>query len=356
MVQDISLLDDCEMFPNTETVSAILFNQGRVPVSFWGVGAVAPIHLGYDELIVRQKKLVELGCRHIVLLADYHSVMSHNLSFKEIGKRATYYEHYMRHACGLEAEFIRGSEFQTRVDYVEPLLSLVNTSPINVVRRHMPLSLRKSVVSEKSPVSGYLYVLMQCLDPFFLGADLIFAEKGQKKVYSLIENIDLQVPFSRSRFGRVALSFRLQSDPGPLPAVYAATGYDILGMPLLESTAATRITIHETRESLESKVKRMYAPPAGQDDKSGRPNVLLRTFKYSVFPWATEPVRIRCEDGVDREFGIYDTLKEAYDSKLLHPSMCKAALVECVWYRFEAIRSSFEQALLDWVDVRRIGA
>lgn len=338
------LISGCTLVPGPDAVRGLLC-AATPPVSLWGVGVNAPIHLGLDDLIVRQKALTSLGARHLVLLADYHSLITHQLTLHEAGRRADYYERYLRHCCGLKATYVRASEFVTHSDYAEALYALLNRVRESEMKRHMPQGLRKTVTAGTSSVSAYVYMVMQWLDARFLGADLVFADAGQRKVYELLDSVDLDGALRAAGVPR----WRSPLDPQRVPAaIYAPLGWDIRGLPLQDSTAATRISIHETPESLQHKIRRMHAPPAGQAP-TGRMDVLLSTFRSSVFPWTDEPVEVGRRGRPALLFHDHTALTTAYHNGEVHPADCKESLTVHLWRRLSAVQAAWPQ-LPTWLD------
>jgi tyrosyl-tRNA synthetase len=338
--------------PSPDALDGLFASHLKPPVSLWGVAPVAPLHLGIDILIVAQRSLLRSVGRHIIILADLHAMMTHELMFSEVAMRSSYYEHYLRKCCGLEgASFIRGSEFQNSIEYTEPLLALANQFCESELRSHFPAAAKGA----KSPrLSQYLYLLMQCLDVVFLGADLIFAGHGQRKLYALLESFDLN---ALTRLGQRSFHglWSRAREPGATVGLYSALGHDIMGRPLTASTSETRISIHETREGLERKVNSMYAPPVEQLEQPGRVNALLQHFRYSVFPWQDEPVWIRARSGARTELVNYDTFHDAYRRGEIHPADCKEALADCLWRRLREVQTSWNTALLGWLEPGRMG-
>jgi tyrosyl-tRNA synthetase len=322
-------LAGCELLPD-ELALCELFARGA-PRVLWGLSPVAPLHLGYDELLVRLRRLAGLGAEVTLLLADYHAMMTHGLSGAEVGGRALYAEKFIRQVCGLDAEVVRGSGFQTRVDYVEPLYALMNELPLRDITDHLPGAIRGKLKDGSLRLGACVYVVMQCLDATWLGVDAVFGEAGQKKIYALLE-------------GTLA---------GAPPAIYAPTGIDVQGRPLRESSAATRISIHETRAGLGDKVRKMYAPPPGQPLEPGRRHALLETFQHSVFPWRDQPVPVRDEAGAWRELGSHDELAADYAAGTLHPRELKRALVDCLWQRLAPAQEAMAP-YAGWIDPTRL--
>ncbi|HEU5059263.1 MAG TPA: hypothetical protein VFU21_22175, partial [Kofleriaceae bacterium] len=322
-------LAGCELLPD-ELALVELFARGA-PRVLWGLSPVAPLHLGYDELLVRLRRLAELGADVTLLVADYHAMMTHGLGYAEAGRRALYVERFARDVCGLDAQVVRGSSFQTRVDYVEPLYALMNQLPLRDITEHLPGAIRGKARDGSLRLGACVYVVMQCLDATYLAADAVFGEAGQKKIYALLDGTEAGAP----------------------PAIYAPTGIDIQGRPLRESSAATRISIHETRAGLEDKVRRMYAPPPGQPLEPGRRHALLECFQHSVFPWRRDPVPVVTEAGSWRELTSHDQLATAWAAGALHPRELKRALVECLWQRLAPAQEAIAPHA-GWIDPARL--
>ena len=322
-------LAGCDLLPDELAVLDLF--AGGAPRALWGLSPVAPLHLGYDALLVRLRRMAGVGAQLTVLLADYHAMMTHGLSYAEAGRRALYVERYAREVCGLEADVVRGSEFQTRVDYVEPLYALMNQLALRDITEHLPGAVRGKVKDGSLRLGACVYVVMQCLDAGYLGMDLVFGEAGQRKIYALLAGAETGAP----------------------PGVYVPTGVDVQGRPLRESTAASRISIHEPRAGLEEKVRRMYAPPPGQPLEAGRRHALLECFEHSVFPWRAEPVAIRSEAGGWLELASYPELAAAFAAGALHPRELKRALVDCLWQRLAPAQEAMAP-FSGWIDPTRL--
>ncbi len=353
MVQDdLGIRCGSEYVPDAQTVLALFKDQTNTPVSLWGAAPIAPIHFGYDELILNQISLIKMGCCHIVLLADFHAMMTHNLSFADATARALYYEHYLRNCCGLKAQYVRGSEFQMRIDYIEKLFSLCSVTRTSWLKNTIPAQAKKNT-PDGIMVSTFLYSLMQCLDAYYLGANLVIAEHGQKKIYDVQNNL-MPLFFNSENIASNLASLRRIRDCNFTPCfAYIPTSHDIRGKPLIESKASTRISIHETKASLEQKVFKMFAPPAKQEIPSGMANALLEHFRYSVFPWIDHPVEIKGEDRSLHKFQDYGELSKAYEIGLLHPTECKQVLLNLLWIRICRIQDSWSNSLTKWIDVNK---
>jgi len=153
--------------------------------TIWGVAPVAPLHLGYDGIIILQKELLKISDSHTILIADNHAMMSHGLTYSEISKRATYYEVYLRHCCALDTKYICGSTFQTKHDYIESLYSIIGKLRFSKIKDTLSRVSKQDGV-DSAYASALLYSVMQCLDCCYLNIDAVVAGHDQKRIYRLI--------------------------------------------------------------------------------------------------------------------------------------------------------------------------
>ncbi len=347
MVQNQDDLNGLQILPDVASLWGVI--NSREARSLWGIVPTAPIHLGYDSLIVAQKRLLSLGLQHTVLLADYHAMLTHGYSFVEISQRATYYENYLRHCCGLYATFVRGSSFQTTTHYVEALYSAMSALSVTKVKESLS-KVSKGAGADTTMVSAYLYGLMQCLDPSYLSADVVFAEQGQAKIYQLLNAFPGKIIAGREYFSQATKEV---SVPKPLVFIYAPIGYDIKGQPLNQSRTLTRVSIHETQESLGKKIDDMFAAPAGQVLPTNRANAILEFFKNSVFPWRSDPVEVADVSKRRRTYACFDDFQRDYEAGMLHPNDCKASLLAALWERLKIIQTAMGSCICDWVDISK---
>ena len=334
-----------ELDPQSELPQPPLQNS----VSVWGVGPVAPMHLGYDELILHQRELIAKGWNHIIVLADHHVLISHDVESDEVRRRAEYYEHYFRACGGLEANYVLGSEFQCRPDYVEALLNLLRDTTISQAKRHLTTQAKSSM-----KVASLMYPIMQCLDAAYLNANLVFGEMGQRKIYQLMRTIDASSAITRPRFRRPGVRACTPVHETVVNGFFVPTACDIAGKSLKESTSSTRISIHDDEETLTQKIRKMYAPPPTQPLAEGRKHALLECYRLSVFPWRDKPVTVftgaKNKSGY---FDSYDCFKHAYEVGEISPQDAKQALFHCLSERIDSINNSLRDSLSGWVKPRK---
>lgn len=321
-------------------------HRHREPITgLWGVSPIAPIHLGFDRTLRLLKKLSERGWKLSIVIADYHSVLSHSLQWPDVSNRSHYYHAYLRHCCGLSGDIYFGSQFQTNPEYFEMLLRASNQTSLASVRAALPSRPAGRDLAPWPDLGAAIYQVMQCVDAAYFGANAIVADAGQRKTYQLMKSFGTVSGISHHAWRRGP---RGSVQPRTPRLLSVPTGIDIRGCALRDSSTATRISIHETRESLGGKVQRMYAPPAHQPEVPGVPNALLWHFQNSVFPWRIEPVVI--ESGRRQfRYSSFEAFKAEYDSGFLHPTDCKDALAEALWHRISLAQRALAKVLVDWI-------
>jgi tyrosyl-tRNA synthetase len=317
--------------------------------TLWGVSPAAPLHLGYDSLIILQRKILERKPhRHFLIMADMHAILSHKFTWQDIRQRCYYYEHYFREICNLKGcDYVLGSYFQTRADYIEELYSSMGQTSLTAVRETLPTSTKKN---QMIPASVAIYSLMQCLDIFHLKANLVIAEQGQGKIYDLCKNFD------QYKIARLGMETKLKATKGRLTFLYIPTSHDIEGKPLNESSTNTRISIHDNKEILERKINKMYAPPHDQPIENGRVNAMLEFFKYSVFPWFNEAINIQDNDNNTISYAKYEDMEQNYYQGLHTPQALKRALKVYLWQRLSNIQDGLSKGIDSWIDKTKLNS
>jgi tyrosyl-tRNA synthetase len=260
-------------------------------------------------------------------------MLASSLSAADTASRAQYYESYLRFGVGLDAEFVLGSKLQKSDEYIMLLYTTLNEVSVGSLREVTPQTLKSK--TQKQTLS-IVYLLLQCLDAVVLDADLVFGVESQRKIYSLLQTLDGAV--------------RTSGFDVPVEELYVNVPHDIKGNQLTESTSATRISIHDSIETIRDKVQRMYAPPSLQDDADTRPNALLEMYQWSIFPWTDDPITFtRAQLLSPIEVDSFEMLSSLYYSGDIHPNDCKSLLPELLFARFEVIRKSMGSGVSQWV-------
>lgn len=316
------------------------------PISaLWGVSPIAPIHFGFDRTLRLLKQLADRGWRLSIVIADYHSVLSHGLQWPDVSNRSQYYQAYLRHCCGLNSDILLGSQFQADPVYFEMLLRASNQTSLASVKNSLPSLPSRRAQGSWPDLGAAIYQVMQCVDAAYFGVNAIVADAGQRKTYQLMENFRGFSAISHHAWRRGPRGAGFVKQPKPL---WVPTGIDLRSNALRESTSATRISIHETRESLDEKIQRMYAPPASQPDATNKINALLWHFENSVFPWRSEPIIVE-SGGRRNEYCRFEDFRAGYEAGKLHPMDCKHVLADALWLRIGSVQRVLAKVLVDWI-------
>jgi tyrosyl-tRNA synthetase len=295
--------------------------------TLWGVAPVAPIHFGFDPMLVSLR--AEDGERKIVL-ADSHVLQLQRANAAEVAKRTAYYRSYLFHCSGLAPSIVPTSDFVTNRDYVEVLYDLLAKISIARTRRAQPAAMKNNASSEK--LISLVSLVMQCADVLYLKADLVVADPSQRRVYDLLGALETAQP------------------PGKIPKLsYCPPACDIRGEHIFDSTSATRIAIHDGPDDVNRKVAKMYAPPPGQPLEPGRVHAMHEYFRWSVFPWRDRSLALRAEDGGKVEVAQFSDYLALYESGRLHPRECKMALAQALNERIAEISVRMDKATWIWV-------
>ncbi|MEZ5440233.1 MAG: hypothetical protein R3F15_01980 [Lysobacterales bacterium] len=309
-----------------------------MPVAFWGVAPIAPVHLGFDSIIPALRGARRKGWPLTVLLADTHLCLSHGISSEEARQRALYYRAYLERHCGISATYVLGSDLHQRPVYMQALIAAAANISVSRAKGSLPSRVSSKAGPAPLAVSSLMYPVMQCLDGVVAGARVIIADQGQRKIYSLLSAMPPLDQSGNMKASRAA------------PRLFTvANGVDIEGKPLRDSSSKTRISIHETEGSLAEKVHRMYAPPGGQPLVPGRKNALLWHVKYCMAPWLKEATTLHLSGGAKLLFMDFDSFEDAYNRGQIHPRDCKPVLVEALWRRIQHARSQVGDELGSWV-------
>jgi tyrosyl-tRNA synthetase len=295
--------------------------------ALWGVSPVAPLHLGYDLLFGLQTELAKLGAKPCTLLADVHAMMSHNLSREEATLRTAYYLSVME-ALGVSTEVIIGSDFEYSEPYTSWLYTLMQRLTINEVK-HAAGSVAKD---RRETIDRYVYPLMQCADAIMLAPELVVAERGQEKIYRLLNLLDEHESLS-------ALYPWLSS----VDFIYVESAHNLSGERIQRSSRDLRISYHDDDNLLEDKVRRMFAPPVLKQlhDKE---NSLLEIFKYSIYPM------LGSIPDLELPFASYLSLERAYLAGDYHPGDAKAALLKALRRRREWFNCRLPAECAAWIN------
>ncbi len=285
-----------------EEVRGIL-EEKRVPVTYCGYEPSGEFHLGH---MVTGNKLIDLekaGFNVKVLLADWHAWLNRKGDWEFIHGTAKEWEKQFK-AFGLkDAEYVLGSSFQKKAEYMEDLLKLSHSSTINRALRSMQEIAREI---ETARVSQILYPLMQITDIKHLKVDLTEAGMEQRKIHMLGREIMQEIGCKKPSFVHTPLLSSLSGGKGKMSS----------------SLPDSVVSSKDSEKEVEKKVGKAFCP-----EKRAEGNPVLEIAKLVVFP-KTKEIEVKRDKkfGGNISFLSFPELENEFRKGSLHPMDLKKAI------------------------------
>ncbi len=301
---------------NTEEIVTIdelkaLMENKQHPRAYVGYETSGKVHLGHMLTANKLLDLQNAGFDIVVLLADLHAFLNEKGTLEEVRKIADYNRDCFI-ALGLDpekTEFVYGTEYQLKPDYMLKILRMARNTTLNRARRSMDEVSRNA---ENPMVSQMIYPLMQAIDIADLHVDLAVGGIDQRKIHML----------AREELPRLGL---------PAPVCLHTPLIPGLNGEKMSSSKGNNIAVDEPAEDVEKKIMSAFCPAKVVEN-----NPVLAIFKYHVFP-RVGPVTIKrpAKFGGDVTYEKYEDLEAAFVSGALHPMDAKKA---CAAYMVEILR------------------
>lgn len=299
--------------------------QKDTPRCYVGYETSGPVHLGHWISIRKLLDLQQAGFQPVVLWADLHTFLNRKGEEDWIAAMTEYWQATFE-ACGLDAEYVHGRDFQEETRYFHDILRLAKEVTINRGTRSMSEVAR----DEDNPyISQIIYPLMQALDIEYLDLDLAVAGIDQRKIHML----------ARERLPKLGYDKPTCLHWPLLPSLGGS------GDKMSSSKQETMFPLHADPDRIRETVEGAYCPAEQVAD-----NPVLEIAKYFIFG-ADEHLHVERPDeyGGDVEYHDFDSLVDDFGSGELHPADLKGAVADTVIDRLEPVRDRFreEPELLD---------
>ncbi len=285
------------------------------PTAYVGYEPSGKIHMGHVLTVNKLLDLQKAGFKITVLLADVHAYLNQKGTLEQVREIADYNKRCFI-ALGLdpkETNFVYGSDYQLKPEYMLNVLKLTRITSLNRARRSMDEVGRQM---DDPKVSQMVYPIMQAIDIAMLGVDVAVGGIDQRKIHML------------AREGLPVLGFN-----APLcihtPIILGFDGNK------MSSSNDNFISVDDTEEQILSKMKKAFCP-AGQVEN----NPVLELFRYHICPRFEEVVFERPEKfGGDLSCKGYEALQDTYAQGQLHPMDLKNAAARYMNMILETVRS-----------------
>ena len=288
--------------------------------AYIGFAPTGRVHLGHLIPLVKIADFIRTGFKFKFLIADIHAFLDDKKTpWEALEIRSAYYEEIIKAIFKSikvdisKIEFIKGSDFQLRKDYVLDMLHLSGEITLNRSRRAASEVVR---FKEDSKLGGFIYPLMQVLDPSYLEVDVCFSGIDQRGIYML---------------GREVLP-KLKSKT--LTCVFSPLLPGLSGGKMSASDKKSKIDVLDSKKEIFSKVNKAYCPAGKLKD-----NGVLALIEHVIFPLKGSFIVERPKNyGGNLKFRSYESLKKIFVEKKLHPADLKQQLGKDINQLLEPIR------------------
>lgn len=318
------VLRNTEEIIKEEELEEIL-REKEEPRAYIGNETSGPVHLGHWIQIRKMKDIQEAGFQPVILFADLHTYLNKKGEEEWIEKMVDYWQATFE-ACGLDAEYVKGRDFQEETGYFHDLLHMTQETTVNRGKRSMG-----DVASDQESIytSQIVYPLMQALDIVHLDLDLAVAGIDQRKIHMMAREKLPKLGYDKPTCLHWPLLSSLAGDDDKMSSSKKNTMF-----PLHADPSRIRDTINEG-----------YCPQGEVED-----NPIIEIAKFFIFGADRELHIERDEEyGGDLHYEEFKQMTEDFESGELHPLDLKNAVAEEVIERFEPVRERFkeEPELLD---------
>lgn len=300
---------NAEEIVTIDELKALMENKQH-PRAYVGYETSGKVHLGHMLTANKLLDLQNAGFDIVVLLADLHAFLNEKGTLEEVRKIADYNRDCFI-ALGLDperTEFVYGTEYQLKPDYMLKILRMARNTTLNRARRSMDEVSRNA---ENPMVSQMIYPLMQAIDIADLHVDLAVGGIDQRKIHML----------AREELPRLGL---------PAPVCLHTPLIPGLNGEKMSSSKGNNIAVDEPAEDVEKKIMSAFCPAKVVEN-----NPIMAIFKYHVFP-RVGPITIKrpAKFGGDMTYEKYEDLEAAFVSGAMHPMDAKKA---CAAYMVEIL-------------------
>jgi len=286
-------------------------------VVYCGYECSGDIHIGHLVTILKLLDLQKAGIKVKVLLADWHTWLNQKGDWNFVNKQVKQWERGFK-AVGLRTEIIKGSDFQTKPDYIEDVFKLALKVTVNRGIRSMQQVARDI---KNAKISQIFYPLMQVADVKKLKVNFVVSGLEQRKVYmlgidqgkeiGLQEAVYLYTPLIPSLRGKGKMS---------------------------SSEEGSFISIRDSKEVIKKKINKAHCVKGDAGN-----NPILSIAKLIVFPKFGKIKIIRDKKfGGDLGFDSYEKLRDAFESGKLHAADLKSAVADYLEKIIALIRKNWK--------------
>ncbi len=284
-------------------------------VAYCGYEPSGAIHLGHLITLMKLMDLQKAGIKIRILLADWHAWLNRKGDWSFINREVKKWKGIIK-AMGLNAEFVIGSDFQKKSDYLEEVFVMAKETTINRGLRSMQTVARDV---EHARISQTIYPLMQVEDIKKLNADIVVGGLDQRKIHVLATEL----------FKTISVKKKIVFIHTPiLPSILGP------GAKMSCSEPGSLISVSDSETAIRKKISKAWC-------KEGeiKENPILATCKMLLFPKFEKIIVKRSkEHGGDVVFSSYPEMEKQFIEKKLHPADLKNSTADYIIKLLKAIK------------------
>ena len=301
-----------------------LLKEKKQQVTYCGYETSGPVHIGTMVAINKQIDFQDAGFMVKVLFADVHTHLNKKGAEDWIDLMVEYWKKCFIALGLVQAEYIRGIDFEFDKDYVHDVLELGLHTTLNRARRSMQDIAREL---EHASVSQMIYPLMQIADIKALGVDVAHGGMEQRKIHMLARETLPEINYKKPVCVHTPLLCSLQ---GP-------------GSKMSSSKPETMISVADSPGEIKKKIQHAFCPVSNEG------NPVLEMCRYLIFTkFNSMKISRPGKFGGDIEFNSYSELEEKYLKGELHPMDLKSGAAENIIKILKPVRDMIESDGLEF--------
>ncbi len=288
-----------------------LLREKKNPVVYWGTAVTGKPSLAYFFPLLKLSDFSKAGFKVKVLLADLHGALDRT-PWSVLERRYDYYREAITQifkALGTDLkkiEFIKGSEFQLKPEYMYDVLQLASMNSVRDCKK----AASEVVKFEDNPkLGGFIYPIMMALDEQYLGVDVQFGGTDQRKI----------LMFARENLPKIGYDARVEVMNPMIPG--------LVGKKMSSSIPKTKIDLTDSEKEIKEKINKADCV-AGDSD-----NGVMAFLKYVVMVIKKDKKEKFVIERADKyggniEYGSYGEVEQDFIKKKLHPLDLKNAVAK----------------------------
>jgi len=292
----------------TESELEKLLEEKKHPSAYWGTATTGKVHIAYFIPILKIANFLKAGFKFKILIANLHAHLDDQKSpWSLLNARSVYYQEIiqaMLDALKVDTTrlmFVRGSDFQTKKDYV---LDVLRMSALTTLARTRRAAAEVVRFGKDPKMGGFFYPLMQTEDIPALEADVAYSGGDQRGIYAYSRELLPQIGHDK-----------------PV-CVFTPMLPGLGGGKMSSSDEKSKIDLIDSKKDVEKKINSAFCVAGSLKD-----NGVMAFVEYFLFPF-NEKLKIERSKkfGGDKEYEEFSELKKDFVAKKLHPADLKKSV------------------------------